>query len=320
MNRCVMAATDGEPQALGALRCARDLGDRLGLPLEVISVCEPTSAFGYGSVDLVPGVIDEMADAARNIRRSAVNAQLLAAGVVCQPLVDTEIGPPAPTIARAATRRGACMIVVGRGNHGRLDRVLSDETALRLMQASHLPVLSVPETYRDLPVRCLAAIDFTSYSLDAARNAVTLVAPGGELHLVHVASEQSAGELLTWRETEWMQAMRRDVEGRLDAAVSQITDLAPDITVTAHLVSGRPVKEILRLAETLEVDMLAAGTNGYGFLGRLLMGSVATQLVRRSRYMTLIAPPRGIVPGVDHSISDILRGRTSMAREAFAES
>src|SRR5690606_37459347 len=123
--------------------------------------------------------------------------------------------------------------------------------------------------------------------------------------------------LRSWRETEWMRAMRQEVEGRLQGFVDELTRAAPGVQVTAHLADGRPVQSVLRLAEDLDVDMLAAGTYGYGFLGRRLMGSVATQLVRRARCVTLIAPPRGIVPASDHSLPDVVRNRTSLAQGAL---
>lgn len=317
MNRCVMVATDGEPEASGAVRCAGDISRRLRLPLEVITVCEPASVFGYGPVDLVAPVLEEMAEAARNIRRQAVHAQLIDASVVSAAPVSVEIGPSAPTISRVVSKREARLVVVGRRKHGAIDRVLGDETALRLMHASHVPVLSVPDSYVELPNRCLAAVDFTSYSIDAARTALDLLAPGSELHLVHVISDKFPTGGASWRETEWMRAMRETAEARMEALVEEIAAQAPRVHVTAHVVEGRPVHAILHLAEALEVEMLAAGTNGYGFLGRLLMGSVATQLVRRSHCMTLIAPPRGV--GMDQSIPDGLRHGSSLAKELLAE-
>lgn len=318
MDRCILVATDGGASTLGALRCARDLGVRHGLPLEVVSVCEPATVFGYESVDLVAGVLSEMAEAARSIRRTEVAELLAVAGVDCQPLIHVEIGGAAATLARTAAQRGARVIVVGRGTPSTMDRVLGDETALRLMQSSHVPVLSVPNDYGELPSRVLAAVDFTSYSLDAARCAAALLAGGGELHVVHVTSDQAAVDLRSWRETEWMRAMRQEVEGRLQAFVDELSRAVPGVRITPHLADGRPVQSVLRLSEDLDVDMLAAGTNGYGFLGRLLMGSVATQLVRRARCMTLIAPPRGVVPVSDHALPDIFRNQTSLANEALA--
>ena len=188
MDRCILAATDGQPHSLAALRCASDLANRLSLALEIVSVCEPAAVFGYESVDLVAGVVDELAALALSERRSAVEAQCATAGV-SPDAVHVEIGSPATVITRRAADRRARLIVVGREGHGPLDRVLRDETALRLMQSAHTPVMSVPHDYAALPSRIVAAVDFTSYSLDAAQCALGVLRPGSELHVVHVNAE-----------------------------------------------------------------------------------------------------------------------------------
>lgn len=318
MNECIMAATDGEPGSLGALHCGRDVAAHFGLPLEVSSACEPSSAYGYEAPDLVAGVMTEMAEACRNIRQRVVLSQLAQAGIASRPFISVEIGSPAPVVARTAARRGAAMIVVGRGRHSAIDRLLADETALRLMQTARVPVLSVPDNYVGLPKRALAAIDFTSYSIDAARSAIALLTPGSELHLVHVSTDHGHHGLGTWRHSDFGAAVQQETRARLEATAEEIARTAPGITVSPHLLEGRPVQAVLRLAETIDVDLIAAGTNGYGFLGRLLMGSVATQLVRRSRFLTLIAPPRGVTPAADHSIPDLRRDRASVVREALS--
>ena len=299
MDRCILAATDGQPHSLAALRCASDLATRLSLSLEIVSVCEPAAVFGYEAIDLVAGVVDELATVALSERRWAVEAQCTAAGISPTD-VHVAIGTPAAVITRRAADRRAWLIVVGREGHGPLDRVLRDETALRLMQSAHTPVMSVPHDYVVLPSRVVAAVDFTTYSLDAARCALGVLTPGSELHVVHVNADQSAVDLSSWRETEWGRAMRSELQSRLDAVVHDLAATASGVTVTGHLVDGRPVAALLRITDQLDADMLATGTNGYGFLGRLLMGSVATQLVRRARCITLVAPPRGIVPGGEH--------------------
>src|SRR5690606_18403613 len=89
--------------------------------------------------------------------------------------------------------------------------------------------------------------------------------------------------------------MMDEAGGRLELLAERIREAHPQIRVEAHLLDeGRPVPALLKLAAELEVEMVATGTNGYGFLGRLLLGSVATQLVRRTRCVTLVAPPRGV--------------------------
>jgi nucleotide-binding universal stress UspA family protein len=57
----------------------------------------------------------------------------------------------------------------------------------------------------------------------------------------------------------------------------------PDPVRVEHLLEeGDPVAEILRVARETDCDLVVMGTHGRRGLGRLLMGSVAEQLVRRA--------------------------------------
>ena len=56
----------------------------------------------------------------------------------------------------------------------------------------------------------------------------------------------------------------------------------PNVEVEHHLITGDPSSAIPRFAESEEVDMVVLGTHGRTGLTRLLMGSVAEAIVRRS--------------------------------------
>lgn len=293
MESCILVATDGESQALAALKFAGVLSARTGRPLEIVSACEPIGVFGYESPNLVAGVQETIAHEACSRREARVRDQLRLAGLDAGLPVHVPIGAPAPSIARLARERGAGLILTGPGDHSMGDRMLHDETALRLIQLAQVPVLTVPADRDTLPSSILVAIDFTSFSLDAAWASAGILTPGGELHLAHVLAGRLAIDHASQRESEWMRSMTADALGRLELLADRIRRVHPRIRVTVHLLEeARPAPALLRAAAELGVEMLASGTNGYGFLGRLLMGSVATQLVRRSNCLTLIAPPR----------------------------
>lgn len=302
MERCILVATDGGEASLAALRAGQDVARRLHLPLEVVSVCESGGAPAAVSAAGTSGATDDLLAGMQPGCRKRIAEQLRAAGVETPAAVHVRTGSPAATISRCAAERGARLIVVGRsGGSAMVDRMSGDETALRLLQAAHTPVLTVPDDFVGLPERVLVAVDFTSYSLDAAGAAAALLPRGGELHLLHAMADQSSVELRSHAEAQWLRAMRLEMEARLEAVAASLARDYPGVVVRAHLVDGRPVQSVLQLADELDVEMIAAGTNGYGFLGRLLLGSVAIQLVRRAGCATLIAPPRGVVPAPQRS-------------------
>ena len=296
MDSCILIATDGEPQALAALEFAGNLARRTGRALEIVSACEPVGVFGYETPNLVAGVQESIADEARVRREARVREQLGQAGLDEGLPVHVPIGAPAPAVARVARERGAGLILTGPGDHSMGDRMLHDETALRLIQLAGVPVLTVPADHAQLPSSVLVAVDFTSFSLDAAWTSAGILAAGGELHMAHVVSGQLAIDPASHRESEWIRSITADARSRLDLLADRIREAHPHVVVSVHLLAeARPVPALLRAAAELGVEMIATGTNGYGFVGRLLMGSVATQLVRRSGGLMLVAPPRGPV-------------------------
>ena len=66
---------------------------------------------------------------------------------------------------------------------------------------------------------------------------------------------------------------------------------SPGIRVEYVLLHGDPAHEIIAFAEQMGIDMIAAGTHGRSALGRLVLGSVSTKLVRTAKCWVLVAPP-----------------------------
>jgi nucleotide-binding universal stress UspA family protein len=73
----------------------------------------------------------------------------------------------------------------------------------------------------------------------------------------------------------------------------------PEVSVERHLVAGEPAAEILRLARTQKCDLIVMGTHGLAGLDRLLLGSVAEQVLRRAPcpVLTVKAPVVPDKPG-----------------------
>lgn len=60
-----------------------------------------------------------------------------------------------------------------------------------------------------------------------------------------------------------------------------------NVPMERHLLEGDPVTEIIDFSREANVDVIVLGTHGRTGLGRLLMGSVAEQVVRRAPCMVL---------------------------------
>jgi nucleotide-binding universal stress UspA family protein len=293
MEMRIIVATDGEPAALGALRVGRALAARHRASVEVVSVVPPfpLPPRRVGGPEFI--AVDGLDRAACNAARNRVLAQLSGLGAECNAWATTvAIGPPAQTILRVARERNASLIVIGQGRHALADRWLGTETALRVIRLSHVPVLVVPANAEMLPERGVAAVDFSDFSRDAARVALTLLRPDGVLRLVHVFWRPS--EEIPWvGGHDWVETLKAESRRELDE-MTRALGAEDERRVQAELREGDPAGEVLRLAAELDAGLIAAGSHGAGFLGRVLIGSVPKRLVRAANCMVLVAPLRAV--------------------------
>lgn len=68
----------------------------------------------------------------------------------------------------------------------------------------------------------------------------------------------------------------------LGERLSKLGPTDKSVTVEHRLAEGDPVAEILALAKDMPCDVIVMGTHGRTGLGRLLMGSIAEEVVRRA--------------------------------------
>jgi universal stress protein A len=62
----------------------------------------------------------------------------------------------------------------------------------------------------------------------------------------------------------------------------------PGVEIHLQLVAGDPAEEILRAARELPCDFIVLGSHGHSALERLLMGSVAEEIVRRAEQPVIV--------------------------------
>jgi nucleotide-binding universal stress UspA family protein len=284
--RRILVATDGSESACAALRLAAALARRDGSYVFVISVLDPPWPQDSGPEALDPARVPVVAERRRKLV-GTLEQQIRDCEVDPSTwIVHTETGSPATSIARYATDHHVELLLLGIGTHTRADRWLGDETALRVIQSAQVPILAVHPESRALPRCAVAALDFSDFSMRAARLAAEVLDPSGDLHLVHVSH---------------LPPQRYDWEKTIDADTlhhQQEEALATELTrtggprVTSHVVKGPgPAEQLLEFARTHDADLIASGTHGRGFASRLLMGSVATALVRGATCSVLVVPP-----------------------------
>jgi len=274
----IVLATYGGASADGAAMAASLLAARLQVPLIPVVVYAPIRAVDYvfGASD-VPPPEDESAMKAALV--ASVTDQLRRCGVSSPSTVRT--GNIPREIAATARALGAGLIVTGLGPHRPVDRALGGETALYLAQDATAPVLAMPASATTIPRRVIAAIDFSATSVHAARTAAGWLRAGDELHLVSVGPKPPHAEAA------------RPADASLLARLTKIGEqigVAAGVRVDAIELSGDPARTLRDHARRIGADLIALGSHGYGVVKRLVLGSVASKIIRVATCAVLVAP------------------------------
>ena len=83
---------------------------------------------------------------------------------------------------------------------------------------------------------------------------------------------------------------RRLVQEYLESIAARVE--GQGVPVRAVTVEGRSHLEIIRFAESNQIDLIVISSRGASGLSRWLMGSVADRVVRGARMPVLLVPPR----------------------------
>jgi nucleotide-binding universal stress UspA family protein len=147
----------------------------------------------------------------------------------------------------------------------------------------------------------LLATDFSGHSNLAFRLACTIARDyAARLVVVHVAVPPvgiyGQGRMAPRLHLEELERLRDKLE--------ELQPRDPRVQVEHRLVEGEATEQILRTAAAVNADLIMVGTHGRTGLGRLLMGSVAEEVLRKAPCpvltvklpMTTNQPPRRALP------------------------
>ena len=141
--------------------------------------------------------------------------------------------------------------------------------------------------------RILVPCDFSDTSAAAVRYGITLARTfGARLHFLHVgdrAQSQFESEFPIGLENAVEDAVRERLL-RIVTPQEQM-ELNPEFAVRP----GAAAAEIVRYAQETNSDLIVMGTHGRGFVGHMVMGSVAEKVVRTAPcpVLTVRTPPIG---------------------------
>lgn len=171
--------------------------------------------------------------------------------------------------------------------------------------------------------RILIATDFSPLAQFAIRagEALARVAGAKELHLAHVVGTSSKAALFPHSGGPELPKLYQAGAEQAEKRLAQISVEVEGATLHRHVRLGAPAQEVAKLAEELEIDLIVVASHGYGALGRTILGSVSSSLIRSAHCPILIVgknrqglPPfKNVLVAVDLSPVSLLAAEQALA-------
>jgi nucleotide-binding universal stress UspA family protein len=281
----ILVTTDGSSRSDGALRMARAFAQTRQSAVRVVSVIDPARVHGMEH-SLIAGATSLAEPYQMTKRRATVARQLERIGTAGWS-ISVLVGDPGPTIARFAEEVRSTIVLLGAP----LDRGVEKEKMVELARLTAAPLLAVPSETMHPPRTALVGVDFSAFSVAAARTAAELLQPGSTLHLIHVALALPRWPHLSAAMAEWERTYRLGAATRLATLSREILRSARfPLHVETRVVCGEPVSELMAAAEHFAADLLAVGTRGHELPGEGFAGSVAAPLFHEAGCSVLFHP------------------------------
>jgi nucleotide-binding universal stress UspA family protein len=206
-----------------------------------------------------------------------------------------QLGKPVDVLIAAAREYNPDLIVLAQPKRRRLEAIVGT-TAERIIRGTHCSVLLVSNSAERAYERALLATDLSSTSAHVTRTAVNMgVLKNAYMWVVHAFGmpyhDLAAADNLDHiedmaRQINWHSMARQDVLRSLDDAGVDLTR----VHVSTEL--ARPLTAIRRALDAGQPELLIIGVGRWLALKRLLVGSVAHQVLRSVNCDVLaIAPP-----------------------------
>jgi nucleotide-binding universal stress UspA family protein len=217
--------------------------------------------------------------------------RLVAAAAAPDVAIETIVrdGRPDTAILELAAMLPADLLVMGTHGRSGFDRLVMGSVTEKVLRKAACPVLSVPPRSHGsgAPVALksiLCPVDFSQSSMEALQCAVSLAEESdGRLTVLHVADALSPHDLPVY-ELQNVAEFQAECDRRLR---QRLADFVPGAaraycTIEERVTSGKPWREILRVAQEQQADLIVIGIRGRNSVDRALFGSTTEQVVRQA--------------------------------------
>jgi len=195
--------------------------------------------------------------------------------------------PPPRAIVELARREMADLIVLGAAECGALQRIVLGSTADGVIRRAPCPVLVVRSAAAFPPARVEIPVDLSPASATVLRLGVDFLARLGvglgETEALFVLSRAEVGGLFHFT-AEQIERFALDELHRFLASHGASVE-------RVRVRSGYPGQEILAVLAERRAELVVLGTHGRRGLERLLVGSVAAEVMHGAACNLLVVPP-----------------------------
>jgi nucleotide-binding universal stress UspA family protein len=281
---------DGAPGGADALALGLGWARQLSVRAVIVTVYPGPAPIGPGRVD-----VEWVADRRREAERLLDEALTVTSPATSVEFKAVGSGSASHGLHDVAEELGASLIVLGSQTERRL---LATSTGERVIAGAPCPVAMPPHGWRDRASHDLGRIVVAFVPTPDGREAVRVAAmlalrAGARLHVVTVVA--GPAEVMSYRIGEdvdrmYVTAAKEAFEQSIDQAISE---MAPDVEALGEVVvEDNPVETLADMANS-SFDALFMGSRGYGPIRRVLLGGVASRLLRRLDVPAVIVPRAG---------------------------
>ena len=282
--RRVLVATDFSARSQCALRRAGLIARRLNAELTLVHVVDD---------DQPTALIDAEKREASKLLDEKISSLPELRDLLCRSAIPA--GEAFDGILRMAQTIRADLIVLGRYRKELLQDIFIGTTAERVIRTGPFPVLMVKKEVDRPYAKALAAIDASKVSAHALKTALFLaLLDHVPFDIVHAYRAVGKGRLLVAGVTQdeidsYANSERQEAAAELHALLAEHG--LDEHGYPLRIEEGRPFDVISRVVNEVMPDLLVIGTHGRSGIAKLLMGSVAEEVLRSLDVDILAVPP-----------------------------
>lgn len=262
----------------------------------LLNVCSavPVVAYAPGTLPVPPVVLSD--EDRQDIRTLLEEFAASETGLNVPLEFEVREGNVAQEVLAAANAIPADLIVLGTHGRSGFERLMLGSVTEKVLRKATCPVLTVPrntpEAVPASPVlfrRILCAVDFSPCSIHALEYALSL-AQEADAHLTvahvvevppRVPPEGRDTPLTPPRSLrEYIASAEQDRRSRLEKLIPD--DVRSYCSVETILASGKPDRELLRIAAQQQTELIVVGVHGRTAADLFFFGSTAQHVVREA--------------------------------------